>query len=267
MAGSAASYVLRHCRPQLAKRDNGVWRLAELASRRTKPQVLSTAKMPSVLEASSHVWYKRPTLVFFSECPTVDTRQRASEWAGLVRKQTGWTEYVFGKDHLFPSDRQIVLVSPPPSCPGDAYLQHARLLVPSPPLVCLRDVDAVSAAARAAGAAALVAADVSPEDASASCAAAPSLGVGDGFAEFGAADAPVVAIVGPNHTDAAAAYDAALEAVRIALAGDAYESDDDRLKLAEDTLSGDDFILLADHHVYVCASAPLFPLPDADDAP
>lgn len=263
-----SSYVLRHCRPQITNRGN-VWRLAELASRRTKPQVLSAAKMPSVLEASSHVWYQRPTLVFFSECPTVDTRQRASEWASLVRKQTGWTEYVFGKDYLFPADRQIVLVSPPPSCPdrSDAYLQHARLLVPTPPLVCLRDVDAVSAAARAAGAAGLVAPDVSPEDASASCAPAARLGVGDGFAEFGPADAPVVAIVGPNHTDAAAAYDAALDAVRTALADGADDSDDDRLKLAEDTLSGDDFILLADHDVYVGATAPLFPLPDADDAP
>jgi len=192
----------------------------------------------------------------------VDVRQGASTWSTIVKPQTSWTNYVFGEDPLFPKDRRLVLFSPP-SDDTEAYLDHARLIVPDPPLVCLADAQTTRAAATLAGASVLDAADVSPDAARAACGLKlTTVAVTDEVAEFGASDEPTfVALIGPDHDDAALLYRRTLAVVL-----DADCDTDDALEdLVRDTLTSDDVALLANHTIYICRHGPLFPLASTGD--
>lgn len=205
--------------------------------------------------------YEKPVGVFFDRCPSVDARQRASEWAGIVRPQSSWTNYVFGEDPLFPKDRPVVLFSLPPDEGDDAYLQHARLLVPEPPLVCLRDTEGLRTAASLAGATSFATDDVEAEAAREHCGLAlDSLKVGDGFVELDATNVPtLVALIGPDHDRASQIYDRTL-AKLLDAPDDSDATDGARAQRALDLLGDGDAAVLADHAIYYCSHGALLPL-------
>jgi len=217
------------------------------------PRIAGFRLNPAVPE-STLVRYASPAVVFFDRCPPVGLREAAGRWKAAVRRQSSWTNYVFGEDPVFPKERPIVLFSPP----ADAhYSDHAALLAPEPRLVFLEDAALARAAALAGAETLSPVDDLSPEDARARCGLGlSSLAVGDGFAEFGDARETLVAVVGPRHDDASAVYRRTLAAVL-----DATDADpDDRDRLVVDALADGDAALLDQHAIYLCTHGTLIPL-------
>lgn len=275
MAEKLIRYGVRHCRATLTSQEDGLWRLTGF---RKSTRVVGSDRVPAWSGASDTITYDSPTMIFFDDHPSVAMREDASKWASIVKDQTSWTKYVFGEEFLFPEKKPIVLVSP--SSGDEAYADHSNVLVPnSPPLVCLKDKEAVSQAARIAGASIMKVSNADSLDGLAERAReaaglqVPSLAVGDGYAEIipstEISSPNLVVIIGPRHADATKVYQSSLEKiVEYALNPPIVEDDSGEVDETEDVekfaktsaLSQGDRDLLGEHLIYVCRHGSLFEL-------
>lgn len=221
MEEAIARYVLRHSVvPLVVGRPENAYLLAQFVGNR--PRVVGTDD--AVGDPGPIARYKQPSMVFWSKCPTVETRMEGSKWPQLTRKQSGWTNYVFGPDFVFPQDRKLIFASPPPT--GDAkmaYLDHAQALAPEPPLAILSDVEK---AAKIAGAT-VIDEPADPELAAQSAGnRLDAVHIGDGFAAFHidkATVVPILACVGPDHRKATKLFDDVLDHLDAVLFGGSQE--------------------------------------------